>query len=74
MAMEEIEKLVQELEDLKARLADREKALPAHSARPHQLQAIESLEEEIMLKEEEIRKMKKPQGIADEEQREYHRG
>ena len=54
----EIERLLKELEDLKARLADREKALPAHSVRPHQLQAVEDLEEEIALKKEEIRKAK----------------
>ena len=60
MPTSKLAKLLQELEDLKARLLDREKALPAHSVRPHQLQAIESLEEEIALKEEEIRKVNNP--------------
>lgn len=39
---------------LKEALTDREKALPAHSVRPHQLLAIEALEEEIAALEKEI--------------------
>jgi len=35
------------LMELRSALADREKALPAHSVRPHQIMVIESLEEEI---------------------------
>lgn len=35
------------LQTLRSELADREKALPAHSVRPHQIMAIEALEENI---------------------------
>jgi phosphoribosylanthranilate isomerase len=37
----------EKLAGLKAELQERQTALPAHSVRPHQLQAIEALEEEI---------------------------
>lgn len=39
--------LERELDRLKAELAEREAALPAHSVRPHQLQAVMDLEERI---------------------------
>jgi len=39
--------LLKEIEKLKEELEDRKKALPAHSIRPHQLLAIEELEEQI---------------------------
>lgn len=39
---------------LQAEKADREKALPAHSIRPHQLLAIEELEEEIEKRQQEL--------------------
>jgi hypothetical protein len=42
------------METLKAELREREKALPAHTIRPQQLQAIEDLEEKIRLLEKEI--------------------
>jgi len=42
------------METLRAELREREKALPAHTIRPHQLQAIEDLEEKIRLLEKEI--------------------
>lgn len=41
------EKLEKELEDLKAKLEDARKRLPAHTIRPHQMMAIEELEERI---------------------------
>jgi len=41
------EQLLKEIEELKAKLRDREAALPAHSVRPHQVQEIEELEEQI---------------------------
>lgn len=41
------EQLVKEIEALKQELKDREKALPAHTILPHQLLAIEELEEKI---------------------------
>jgi hypothetical protein len=40
-------------EQLKLRVA----ALPAHSVRPHQLIAIEDLEEEIALTEKQLRRL-----------------
>jgi len=58
-AVREVEDLLREeksarLTSLKAALLDREKALPAHSVRPHQLLAIEALEDEIEVLEKEI--------------------
>jgi hypothetical protein len=53
---EEREEKSARLGTLKEALADREKALPAHSVRPHQLLAIEALEEEIEALETEISK------------------
>jgi len=61
-AVREVEALLrEEKEEKSARLAslreallDREKALPAHSIRPHQLLAIEALEDEIADLEKEI--------------------
>ncbi len=47
-------RLKREIETLKAELEEREKALPAHTIRPHQLQAIEDLEDKIRLLEKEI--------------------
>jgi len=49
MKMEEgtREDLLRKIEALKEELKDREKALPAHTIRPHQLLAIEELEEKI---------------------------
>lgn len=41
------ERLLEEIQQLKAKLRDREAALPAHSVRPHQVQEIEELEEKI---------------------------
>jgi phosphoribosylanthranilate isomerase len=46
------------LTSLKEALLDREKALPAHSVRPHQLLAIEALEDEIEALEKEISRFK----------------
>jgi len=39
--------LEKDLARLRAELAEREAALPAHSVRPHQLQAVFDLEERI---------------------------
>ncbi len=47
-------RLKREVETLKAELKEREMALPAHTIRPHQLQAIEDLEDKIRLLEKEI--------------------
>lgn len=61
-AVREVEALLREEKDeksarltsLKEALLDREKALPAHSVRPHQLLAIEALEDEIEALEKEL--------------------
>lgn len=47
MTETERQKLKEEIKTLKEKLRDREAALPAHSVRPHQIQVIEELEEEI---------------------------
>jgi phosphoribosylanthranilate isomerase len=44
-----------ELQMLRLELQDREAALPAHSVRPHQILAIEELEEKIALQEKRLR-------------------
>ncbi len=49
------EDLAKEIEALKEELMDREKALPAHTIRPHQLLVIEELEEKIHRLEEILR-------------------
>ncbi len=49
------EDLAKEIEALKEELKDREKALSAHTIRPHQLLAIEELEEKIRILEEKFR-------------------
>jgi hypothetical protein len=53
----EVARLQDEIGKLKEEKADREKALPAHSIRPHQLQVIEELEEAIARKQEELRSL-----------------
>ena len=61
-AVREVEALLREekeeksahLASLREALLDREKALPAHSIRPHQLLAIEALEDEIEAVEKEL--------------------
>jgi len=57
MKMEEAtrEDLLRKIEALKEELKDRQKALPAHTMRPHQLLAIEELEEKIRRLEERLR-------------------
>jgi len=49
-----IDQLREEILVLQAEKTEREAALPAHSIRPHQLMAIEELEEEIQRKQEEL--------------------
>jgi len=56
----EIARLRQVIANLKVEKADREKALPAHSIRPHQLLAIEELEEEIERKQKELAALLNP--------------
>ena len=54
MANSKRERLLEEIEELKAKLRDRETALPAHSVRPHQVQEIEELEERIAALERKL--------------------
>ena len=54
MADNKRERLLEEIEELKGKLRDREAALPAHSVRPHQVQEIEELEERIAALEREL--------------------
>ncbi len=46
--------LMAKLDKLRDDLEDREKALPAHSVRPHQIMVIEELEERIESVEKEL--------------------
>ncbi|MBT8407003.1 MAG: histidine kinase [Deltaproteobacteria bacterium] len=48
------QELLEGIQNLKEKLGDREAALPAHSVRPHQIQEIEELEEEIAKLEGEL--------------------
>jgi hypothetical protein len=59
MKMEEgtREDLLRKIEALREELKDREKALPAHTIRPHQLLAIEELEEKIRCLEGKLRSL-----------------
>ena len=52
-----IEQLQEDIRRLKTELAEREAALPMHSVRPHQLMAIEALEDELSRKEEALNAM-----------------
>jgi hypothetical protein len=54
MGEREKRELLEEIEKLKELLRDREAALPVHSVRPHQLVAIEELEEEIEARERQL--------------------
>jgi polyhydroxyalkanoate synthesis regulator phasin len=58
----EVKKLRGEIEILKIELQDREKSLPAHSIRPHQLLAIEDLEEKIHALQERVKQLESPSG------------
>jgi phosphoribosylanthranilate isomerase len=55
VARKELEK---KLHVLKLELQDREAALPAHSVRPHQILAIEELEEKMALTEKQVKALK----------------
>jgi hypothetical protein len=54
-----VQELQEDIQELKSELAEREAALPAHSVRPHQLMAIEELEEEISMKQEVLNALEK---------------
>ncbi len=51
------EKLEKKIEDLKEELRERKAALPAHSVRPHQILAIEELEDQIEEVEKQIKRL-----------------
>ena len=51
-------RLTLKLDELKEELGEREAALPPHSIRPHQIMAIEDLEEEIAFKEKELKRLR----------------
>ena len=57
MAGTQRQELLAKIETLKEKLGDREAALPAHSVRPHQIQEIEKLEEEIAEFEAKLEEM-----------------
>jgi chromosome segregation ATPase len=59
---EEVKKLLGEIEILKDELQEREKSLPAHSIRPHQLLVIEELEEKIRTLQERVKQLESPPG------------
>ena len=54
--------LQEDIRRLQAELAEREAALPVHSVRPHQLMAIEALEDEISRKQEALNALEKESG------------
>ena len=47
MAERARQELLEEIQNLKEKLRNREAALPPHSTKPHQIQEIEELEEKI---------------------------
>lgn len=51
------ENLIREIQTLKTELEERQKALPAHTIRPHQLLIIEELENRILLLEEKLKRL-----------------
>jgi hypothetical protein len=59
---EEVKKLLREIEILKVELQEREKSLPAHSIRPHQLLAIEDLEEKIRRAQQRVKQLESLSG------------
>ncbi|MFC1670358.1 hypothetical protein ACFL20_08185 [Spirochaetota bacterium] len=57
-----IEKLKDEISRLEEDLTEREASIPAHTVRPHQIMAIEELEEEIREKKEELKSLENDSG------------
>lgn len=49
--------LEQELQRLKAELAERRAALPAHTVRVHQMAQVEALEEQVRTAEERLARL-----------------
>ena len=63
---ETAENLMREMEGLKAELQEREKSLPAHTIRPHQLLAIEGLEDKIRVLDEKLKEIRSQEGSNEE--------
>lgn len=61
---EEIRLLEEEIGRLQQERKEREAALPAHTVRPHQIMAIEQLEDEINRKEAKLVALKKTEIIG----------
>ena len=55
MDSNKIEQLKHEIKQLEDELQEREAAIPVHSVRAHQLQAVEDLEDEINIKKAELK-------------------
>ncbi|MFW6115114.1 MAG: hypothetical protein ACOC6E_02325 [Thermodesulfobacteriota bacterium] len=53
------EELQKQIEELEAKLQDREDSLPAHSVRPDQMLAIEELEAALKGKRDELDELRK---------------
>ena len=64
---ENTKNLMAEIEILKAQLREREQSLPAHSIRPHQLLAIEELEEKIKALKEKVKRLESELAPAEKE-------
>jgi hypothetical protein len=58
------EELQKEIEELEAKLGDREASLPAHSVRPEQMLVIEELETAIKGKRDELDELRKTKSSA----------
>ena len=56
------QKMEEELARLKNELRERERSLPAHSIRPHQLLVLEELEEKIQILEKEMKTLREEKG------------
>lgn len=53
------DEIIDEIERLQEELKQREAQLPAHSVRPHQIMALEELEETIKGKQEELHNLER---------------
>lgn len=53
----EIEKLKTEILELESDLHDQEEAIPAHTIRPHQIIALEEIEDAIAEKKQQLDKL-----------------
>jgi hypothetical protein len=58
------EELQREIEELEAKLEDREASLPAHSVRPDQMLAIEEIETALRGKKDELDELRKQKPSA----------